>query len=325
MQQGTKKKIFLILKIFAGLALFYILASRLLKEFEQFDWELMRKKISSTTSILIFFVTVLLMLINWFLESIKWKTIISENLVKMNYFTAFKSVLSGVAFGNLAPGRATEFAGKIIFIPSEHRGTATYLHFVNGIIQLLITIVVGIFSIFLMINSNPSFKSGFSVYALSASFVLILLIGALLYKPSWFYSVLQKNKTIKKHLAEKIQLSSVTLLKLTAYSILRYIVFSLQFYFLILVFFDTTPLMEVCLGIGVYYLLTTIIPMFSAIEAFMRGGIAVLVFTQAEPSTVNILSASTFLWIINIVIPSVIGYLFFLFLRNSGKTNNEYD
>jgi hypothetical protein len=120
-------------------------------------------------------------------------------------------------------------------------------------------------------------------------------------------------------------LSSVTLLKLTAYSILRYIVFSLQFYFLILVFFDTTPLMEVCLGIGVYYLLTTIIPMFSAIEAFMRGGIAVLVFTQAEPSTVNIFSASTFLWIINIVIPSVIGYLFFLFLRNSGKTNNEYD
>ena len=325
MEARTKKKIFLVLKVLAGLLLFYILASRLSKEFEQFEWEVMKKKILSGTSILLFFVTLLLMVLNWLLESIKWKTIISESLIPIGLIPAFKSVLSGVAFGNLAPGRASEFAGKIVFLPSEHRGTATYLHFVNGIIQLMVTVVAGIISVFLLIKNNPSFQSEFTAYAISVSTVLMLLIGVIVYKPDWFYNLLQKNKTLKKYLSGKIQLSTRNLFKLTTYSVLRYLVFSLQFYLLICIFFEEKHFYELCLGIGVYYLLTTIIPMFSAIEAFMRGGIAVLIFSHSEPSTVNIFSASTFLWVINIVIPSVVGYLFFLFLKSSGKTISAHD
>ena len=320
MSNSAKKRFFLLIKITAGLALFYVLANRLYNEFENMDWGEFRTKINTAEALFLFSIAICLMGFNWLLESYKWKIIISKVLTNIDLFTAFRSVLSGVAFGNLAPGRATEFAGKILFLPPEIRATATYLHFVNGIIQLIITLITGVFSLlFILLLHGDFYSSNGIAYAFIISGILLTILGAFIFRPTWFYSVLQKNKTIKKYLSAKIQISRHALAQVGVLSVLRYLIFSIQFYLLIYIFFDNIPVIKICLGISIYYLLTTIIPMFSAIEAFMRGGIAVVIFTPIENNAVHIFMASTFLWFINIVIPSILGYVFFLFLKTKEK------
>lgn len=317
----TKKIFYLILKVLAGLMLCYVLYNRLHEEFQKFSWDELSKKFGSLFSWILLSGAVILMLLNWLLESLKWKTIIDSTIMPMSFFKAFKSVLSGVAFGNLAPGRATEFAGKILFLPADRRASATYLHFVNGIIQLLVTLILGITSLLIIFFQEKNQSTNqFTVYVLIGSTLLILLLSAFITKPVWFYELLKKNEKIKKHLNSKIEISRPLLFKLSIYSFLRYLTFSIQFFLLIEIFFDHVPVFDVCLGVCLYYLLTTIIPMFSAIEAFMRGGIAILIFSPIEKSSMNIFIASTFLWIINIVAPSIFGYLFFLLNKNSKNT-----
>jgi hypothetical protein len=52
--------------------------------------------------------------------------------------------------------------------------------------------------------------------------------------------------------------------------------------------------------------------MISFIEPAIRAAIALFVFNNASDNTVIVVMSTTFLWIINVVIPSLIGYIIIL-------------
>jgi hypothetical protein len=70
--------------------------------------------------------------------------------------------------------------------------------------------------------------------------------------------------------------------------------------------------MDVFMSIAAYFMLTSLIPMISFIEPAIRAAIALFVFNNSGDNTVIVVLASTFVWIINVIIPSVIGYVVIL-------------
>jgi hypothetical protein len=73
--------------------------------------------------------------------------------------------------------------------------------------------------------------------------------------------------------------------------------------------------------ISAYYLFTSVLPMISVLEIPLRSWIA---FTLAEPagiSLVHITFSVTLVWLINILIPSFLGMLIFVFRFNSDQWN----
>jgi len=62
-------------------------------------------------------------------------------------------------------------------------------------------------------------------------------------------------------------------------------------------------------GIAIYYLITTTIPMISIIEAPIRAAIALIVFQDLEISSSVVALTSILIWLLNIILPSIYGYI----------------
>lgn len=252
-----------------------------------------------------------LMPVNWGIESYKWKAITTQ-IESISYFTAIKSVFSGICVGNIAPGRAMEFLAKIIFFKFENRPSITVLHFINGMFQMLITVTIGIIAIVFKLNRNHD-SSTFIYLVLAGGFCMILFFCWAIFNVSFIQQKLRFIKWFKKMGdAQNIQFSKSLILKLISLSIVRYLVFTTQFYLIYYALSPENEVITIFMSIAAYFMLTSLIPMISIIEPAIRAAIALFVFNNAGDNTITVVLASTFVWAINVVIPSAIGYVIIL-------------
>jgi hypothetical protein len=252
-----------------------------------------------------------LMPINWGIESYKWK-LVTQQVESIPYTTALKSVFMGICLGNIAPGRAMEFLGKIYFFKSENKPSVTILHFINGMFQMLITVLVGISAIaykFQLVHSSAQLVYSIIVFGI----VLIIFFCLAILNVSTIQRKLKFIKWFKfSDSTQQLSFSKMLLLKLVVLSMLRYFVFSFQFYLVYRVLSLPMPVMQMASSIAVYFMLTSLIPMISFIEPAIRAAIALFVFNQVNDSYISVVLSATLLWFINVVLPSIIGYLIIL-------------
>lgn len=252
-----------------------------------------------------------LMPINWGIESYKWK-LVTQQVESIPYTTALKSVFMGICLGNIAPGRAMEFLGKIYFFKSQNKPSVTILHFINGMFQMLITVLVGISAIaykFQLVHSSPQLVYSIIIFGV----VLIIFFCLAILNVSTIQRKLKFIKWFKfSDSTQQLSFSKMLLLKLVVLSMLRYLVFSFQFYLVYRVLSLPMPVMQMASSIAVYFMLTSLIPMISFIEPAIRAAIALFVFNQVNDSYISVVLSATLLWFINVVLPSIIGYLIIL-------------
>ena len=252
-----------------------------------------------------------LMPINWGIESYKWK-LITQQVESIQYTTALKSVFMGICLGNIAPGRAMEFLGKIYFFKSENKPSVTILHFINGMFQMLITVLVGIAAIaykFQLVHSSAQLVYSIIIFGI----VLIIFFCLAILNVSTIQRKLKFIKWFKfSDSTQQLSFSKMLLFKLVVLSMLRYFVFSFQFYLVYRVLSLPMPVMQMASSIAVYFMLTSLIPMISFIEPAIRAAIALFVFNQVNDSYISVVLSATLLWFINVVLPSIIGYLIIL-------------
>ena len=221
-----------------------------------------------------------------------------------------KSVYAGLCVGNLAPGRATEFLAKVLFFKPNNRPTITLLHFVNGMFQLSITIVFGLIALIFKFDPGNELSSG--QFLLIGIFCMLLLAFFMLFilkfnsLQKWLFSLFKK--TLSAHsLPYSFTKSSVRTLFL--FSIIRYAVFTTQFVLILKLFYSGPLNSSIFASVCVYFLLTTILPMISFIEPAIRAAIAVLVFGGTEINEISLVTTAILVWLINIVLPSIFGYI----------------
>ena len=252
-----------------------------------------------------------LMPINWGIESYKWK-LVTQQVESIPYTTALKSVFMGICLGNIAPGRAMEFLGKIYFFKSENKPSVTILHFINGMFQMLITVLVGIAAIaykFQLVHSSAQLVYSIIIFGI----VLIIFFCLAILNVSTIQRKLKFIKWFKfSDSTQQLSFSKMLLFKLVVLSMLRYFVFSFQFYLVYRVLSLPMPVMQMASSIAVYFMLTSLIPMISFIEPAIRAAIALFVFNQVNDSYISVVLSATLLWFINVVLPSIIGYLIIL-------------
>ncbi|MBL7937498.1 MAG: flippase-like domain-containing protein [Bacteroidia bacterium] len=313
----NKKTISFLIKLLIGVISFWIIYTRLssipqLKE-QCIFW------FSEPDMYLILLVVLFLMPVNWGIESYKWKSI-TKQIEPVSYSTALKSVFSGICVGNIAPGRAMEFLAKIVFFKPENRPGVTVLHFINGMFQMLITVTVGLISITYKLNQHQQ-SSSFIYAVLTVGILMILFFCWAILNVSFIQQKLKFIKWFKQmDDAKHIRFSKSLIIKLVSLSIIRYAVFTTQFYLIYNSLSPNNNIIQVFMSIAAYFMLTSLIPMISVIEPAIRAAIALFVFNNSGDNTIIVVLASTFVWIINVVIPSIIGYVIILKEKIDFKT-----
>ncbi len=288
--------------------------------------------VSTSNSVyLIIIFTLLLFVINYLLEAIKWQFFISP-LEKISLWNSFKAVLTGVSVSMFMPNRVGDYLGRVFILKSANRIQAVISTIVGSMSQLITTLLFGSIALLIAFPKYFNLDNQINVWLYSGLWAMVIIgdftIVFFYLNFGAFTSVIKRisgkgYEKIKKY-SEVFALYKYTdMLFMIAISMLRYLVFSFQFYLLILLFNVNIGYFEAMLLIALVYLAMAIIPTVAITEIGIRGSVSVFIFTYflslSDNAYINqelgVASASTLLWLINLVIPAIIGAVFVFNLK----------
>ncbi len=293
--------------VIVGIALYFIylkLSQNQHLSISQFTFQL--KRLFSNTIwillLLLFFTDV-----NWFLEIYKWKTLVSVEK-KITFLDAYEQCLGSLTASLITPNRIGEYGAKAIYYKKKYRKKIVVLNLVGNLSQLGSTVFFGIIGmLFISYKFSPELPSlnttkFIFVLAIISVFTIILKLK---YTSEIKY-YWQKLKKYLYHIPKRVLFISVL------FSILRYLVFSHQFYFLLQLFGLKLPYFTTINLIFGMYFIASIIPSLSLFDWAIKGGVAVWIFSLVAASTLIIVTVTTLMWILNFAIPALIGSFFVL-------------
>lgn len=319
------KSIKIIINYLLGPALFLILSWTLYRQvLRQPDlpqrWDDIRIGWNSP----LFWIAVLLMPVNWGLESLKWKMLLSH-LEQVSFLRAFKSVLAGTSITMLTPNRIGEYAGRIMYVHEGHRITAISLTILGSTAQLLVTLVMGCAGLLVFRNGlypvlpEPGLWVNILGNVLFFTSLLTALLTALLFfRIRLIIQWLEKTRFLKKfvkHITVLEGFSRKQLLRILILSFIRYIVFILQYVLLLELFDAGIPLFWAFWLLTVFYLLMTAVPSIGLSELPLRASASVEIFRAFSQNAVAIQASAFGIWIINLAVPALVGSLLILGLK----------
>lgn len=263
-------------------------------------------------------ILILLQFVNYGIENLKWRQILGE-LKNLKFIETQKAVYAGNAIAILTPDRLGTFIGRFTYLKEISKTKITLSTFVGNYAQLVTTLLFAMLGLILTWNYDLGFqfpeKLGINVIisimvviCCSALFIYYnqLTIVELLKKVKWKYSQqLIERLDFMTHL-EELKLHTVLL-----FAIFRYLIFVVQFYIAIKIFGGEEGYLWTLAFCGILYLFSTIIPSPFMGNLGTREAIAVFLVLPLGLSEV-VIAASLFIWLINVVLPSIIGGLILL-------------
>ena len=237
-------------------------------------------------------IVTLLMFVNWFLEVWRWHY--SLNTVQTtSYNQASRQVFVGLALNWIIPFTGGDLVARLgEFGNKKAVGVMIYY---NRVIMLSITLFFGAFGIYEFGHSQLEF------------FVFVFPIGLI----ALFFVI---GRLAKKLLRLDHKLAQREMFSLVLISILRYCVFTIQFYLLITFFLPSMDHLYVFAGIGWVFFFRSVIPSLFG-NLGVREASAMLFFESQIPNNSLILIPSLLIWLINTVLPSALGLYFVMKFR----------
>lgn len=298
----TKPYVFMLLKTGLIIATFYFIYTKLfLNEtfhFNDFTANLVKFSLFSSNSVVFL---VFLSILNWLFEILKWKTL-TNNLTKTTFNEAAIQTLGAHTASLLTPNRIGDYGAKALYYSPPYQKKILWLNLLGNSAQMAITTIIGTLGLtYFVLYFQPDLSFN-GIYIWLGSLALISLFTLGIINTNWF-----KNQALYKRFRLFKIITKTTLLKICLFSFIRYITFSFQFYYLLRLFEVNIDYFEAMAIISSMYLLASSIPSIFMFDVVVKSGIAIYLFGFIGVQETVILSISTVMWLLNFIIPSVIG------------------
>lgn len=253
----------------------------------------------------------LLVPLNWLLETKKWQILVA-NLENLSLRKAFCAVMGGNTTAFFTPNRIGEFPGRSLFLKEKHRLKGILLGIIGSFSQTFVIMLGGIPASLFFFSKLDTNNFDY-VYLISAFLFSAILLLVYFFLPE----ICKKLSAIslfplktKKLLLTLSRINRNILLHVCGVAMLRYIVFCLQLYFMLRFFCVHLPIWLGLVGIATNYLFITFTPSFAFSEGIIRASSAVLIMKVFSENTAGIAAAGVSIWLINFVVPIIIGSYF---------------
>lgn len=264
----------------------------------------------------------LMMPLNWGIEAYKWRQLISY-AERITYPQAMMSVFTGITMSLFTPNRIGEFFGRLMTLKKAPPVKAAFLTITGSLSQLMTTMLFGMLALCIFIPLYYSIENNgyylawllvcFTCILAATAMVLLYLRVSAVYRLTTAFVKPQWEK-VRSYLRVMRRLKRRLLFNILILSILRYLVFSSQFYLLLLAFGLKIDWFNAFILISMTYFTMTAIPTIALVDLGIRGSVSIyflgLYFAGIAGAPVSILAASTAVWIINLAFPSLLGLLF---------------
>lgn len=255
---------------------------------------------------------VCLLPLNLSLEAAKWQVAMLP-LERVRFSVALRAVFSGLTVSVFTPNRIGEYAGRVFVLQQADRISATILTIIASWSQLVVTILAGTIAVFQYRSDDEAIAAWLAIPFLVFLPLLSLVLLLVYFKVDRLPSLIEKlplPATWKTYTSSLHLLPASSLFRILLLAAIRYIVFTFQFY-LLLKFFRVDISYSIAVTcIALVYLSMLLVPTITLTELGVRGGLAMAWFAGYTDALQEVVFASSLLWLINLILPSLIGCLF---------------
>ncbi|MEI6408656.1 MAG: lysylphosphatidylglycerol synthase transmembrane domain-containing protein [Bacteroidota bacterium] len=269
------------------------------------------------------FATLILLPFNWFMEAYKWRYFM-QRYEPVSLKRAYAAVMVGVTFSLITPNRIGEFGGRLLFVQRVHQWKSISSNAVGGAAQYLVLLTGGLIGAGWLVNRlwTPQFWWPW----LEACVVISLgLFYYFYFNPGRVLPILKKLTQVKWFASAASGLQLVEQLKtrdlwiILSWSAIRYLIYTTQYYFMLRFFGIKTDIWAAFSGISFIFMIQTILPVPAFAGLLLRGNLAVFVWSYFKAPEISSLASTFLLWIINLILPALVG-TFLMFNVNISKT-----
>ncbi|PWJ40118.1 lysylphosphatidylglycerol synthase domain-containing protein [Sediminitomix flava] len=244
-------------------------------------------------------ISVLLVPINWLIESLRWYLLAQLHL-NISFKEVFKGTLQSVALSFFSGRIIGDIIGKGKYLSkNSQKLKTTGPTIVNNTLMSIPTLCVGLCAAFLYFNSWTKYT-----YFISIILITILILVSFL--------VIKKKRKFK-FTDFLIQYSSKTIGRNILLAFLRYTIFSIQYLFIFYFLDVQNSISTLMIGIALVFVSKSFVPALNAIgDLGVREASAHIFFSNYGVEANIIFQATFIIWIINIFTPALLGIFIYL-------------
>ncbi|AMR30921.1 hypothetical protein A0256_05520 [Mucilaginibacter sp. PAMC 26640] len=265
---------------------------------------------------------VLLMFVNWLLESLKWQYL-SKRLVNISVWEAVEAVFCGLTWAIFTPNRIGEFGGRVMFLPGRKRIHGVFAMAVGALAQNVVTNITGVLATLWFIWRFLPINSWLFIGIVVLAIVFLGLLTLFYFNIKWMVQLLDKVRFLKKYhrffdIMARYNYRELTIV--IGYSIARFCVFSFQYYLVIHLLLPTLQFLPMMLTLLVFIFIQSALPSLDLLDIGVRSFTAAHLFFYITHQQIAIIAAVSAIWLINLIIPAIIGSVFVLKLKFFDRT-----
>jgi hypothetical protein len=255
------------------------------------------------------FCCMLLMPFNWFIEAVKWKYINDYHQHPVSIGNAFKAVILGASAGLLSPGRWGEPLARAYYGGNDKIVSRTYWNLPGIAAQWSITIIGGAAYLFLYDTTKMSLLLNVSLFVL----IGLITLGMYYFHDQLFVTILNYRplQSLLKIKQPILYINSKAKQAIFLLTLSRFMVYLSQYIILIFFFSEQLSVPEIMMKMFFLFFLQSFSIFPGLIDIGIKGNIAIYLFANAFVSVSDLLFVILFIWILNLFIPALIGYLLF--------------
>lgn len=308
------------LKVLVSSFLAYLIYAQVVQKegLDQF-WANLLQQMKSGKPVFVI-LSVLLVPINFICENVKWRRLLTS-VENLSWWASMKSILTGSTLGIFTPNRLGEYGGRVLYVPAKDNWKVVYATAVGNLAQLIVLLSFGWIGTLYFFGEQIEIPSMIKYASIFLGIAGMVVLGLFYFNIDIIIQLINRITFLKKvkhrvaswkafqHMEILRSYDMATLLHVLKWSSVKYLVYSTQYLLLLWFFGVDVPIFLAFAGIASIYLIQTAIPLPAFIGLVVRGELALLIWGHYSDNVSHILGAAFTLWIINLLIPSIIGLL----------------
>ena len=251
--------------------------------------------------------------INVVAEAGKWRLLLRKT-EPMTIWGAQRQVYYGYVGAFITPYHAGDYPARAMLLKDKSNFSAAVgLGLVGTVALLVVELIFGIPATWLFISYNPDIPMQ---YFAVAFIVLVLLLSFLPHIVRYLSRREWQNTQMRQLSLALSHISYPFFMKTIAWSMLRYTIWAIQLALTLHFCGVDMTLVQYMIAIPFYYMVVAIFPSMPVLHIAIRGSWSLIIFGVFSPNTAGIALAVALIWLINTVLPMLIGSV----LYKNGKT-----
>ena len=304
---------------------FYFIYAKLRSSQDLKDFLILLKEIPTIEIVAVLSLVVLLMLMNWGLEAVKWKRLVSP-IEKISLWKSVESVFCGLTWAVFTPNRLGEYGGRVFFLSPKRRIIGAVAMAVGNIGQMVLTNLFGsiAFCVFIFRFKTPD--SLFMLFLCVIVFVFCAFLMVFYFNIKWLNGILLSmrfTRKYKKFYTILARYRKAELMRILMFCLGRYLVFSTQYFIMFFWLIPSLHFEDVLMMVSILFFVQSNLPSLDLFDIGIRSVTALFFFNFITDQSASVVACTASIWLINIIIPAILGSYFVFKLNFFGSPKHH--